>query len=167
MRVAGRCASRARFPAPVPSCSRSRAPALRSQAARLVPPRSRGYDGVHRPRLECSRNPPMTSSTGPHVRELTPAECHELIARNHVARIAFTWHDRVDIEPIGYVNDGDWIYGRTSGGTKLSTLLHHPWCAVEMDEVSGLFDWTSVVVKGTFHLLDPETSSSDAYQRAE
>jgi nitroimidazol reductase NimA-like FMN-containing flavoprotein (pyridoxamine 5'-phosphate oxidase superfamily) len=109
----------------------------------------------------------MTSSTGPHVRELTPAECHELIARNHVARIAFTWHDRVDIEPIGYVNDGDWIYGRTSGGTKLSTLLHHPWCAVEMDEVSGLFDWTSVVVKGTFHLLDPETSSSDAYQRAE
>jgi len=109
----------------------------------------------------------MTSSTGPHFRELDPAECRELIARNHVARIAFSFHDRVDIEPIGYVSDGDWLYGRTSVGTKLSTLLHHPWCAVEMDEVSGLFDWTSVVVKGTFHLLDPETGSTDRYQRAE
>jgi nitroimidazol reductase NimA-like FMN-containing flavoprotein (pyridoxamine 5'-phosphate oxidase superfamily) len=109
----------------------------------------------------------MTSSTGPHFRELTPEQCRELIARNHVARIAFSWRDRVDIEPIGYVNDGDWIYGRTSAGTKLSTLLHHPWCAVEMDEVRGLFDWTSVVVKGTFHLLDPESGSTDAYNRAE
>ena len=35
-----------------------------------------------------------------------------------------------------------------------------------MDEVHALFDWTSVVVKGSVHLLDPEGGSLDAYRRA-
>ena len=109
----------------------------------------------------------MAITNRPTFSELPRHDCETLLRRNHVGRLAFSFHDRVDIEPIGYVSDGDWLYGRTSVGTKLSTLLHHPWCAVEMDEVSGLFDWTSVVVKGTFHLLDPETGSTDRYQRAE
>lgn len=103
----------------------------------------------------------------PEFRELTIQECHSLLARHNVGRLAFTLHDRVDIEPINYVTDGEWIFGRTSVGTKLSTLLHHPWCAFEIDEVRDLFDWDSVVVKGTFYLLDPEQGSPDTYRRAE
>jgi uncharacterized protein len=103
----------------------------------------------------------------PQIRELTVEECHSLLARHNVGRIAFTLHDRVDIEPISYVSDGEWIFGRTSIGTKLATLLHHPWCAFETDEVRDLFDWDSVVAKGTFYLLDPEEGSPDTYRRAE
>lgn len=102
----------------------------------------------------------------PHFRELTSAECHALLARQNVGRLAFTQHDRVDIEPINYVSNGEWLFGRTSAGTKLTTLLHHPWCAFETDEVRGLFDWDSVVVKGTFYLLDADESAPDTYQRA-
>ena len=109
----------------------------------------------------------MATITGPQFRELTSDEAQSLLARNHVGRIAFTLHDRVDIEPIHYVTDGEWIFGRTSMGTKLATLLHHPWCAFEADEIQDLFDWSSVVVKGTFYLLDPEIGSPDTYQRAE
>jgi nitroimidazol reductase NimA-like FMN-containing flavoprotein (pyridoxamine 5'-phosphate oxidase superfamily) len=108
----------------------------------------------------------MATTTTPQFRELTTEESHALLARNNVGRIAFTLHDRVDIEPIGYVSDGEWIFGRTSMGTKLATLLHHPWCAFEADEIRDLFDWSSVVVKGTFYLLDPEIGSPDTYQRA-
>jgi nitroimidazol reductase NimA-like FMN-containing flavoprotein (pyridoxamine 5'-phosphate oxidase superfamily) len=75
-------------------------------------------------------------------------------------------HDKVDIEPINYASDGEWIFGRTGARTKLMTLLHHPWCAFEADEVRDLFDWSSVVVKGTFYLLDPEISASGTYDRA-
>ena len=89
-----------------------------------------------------------------------------MLARHHVGRIAYSFHDRVDIEPIHYVVDGNWIYGRTSIGTKVATLAHHPWCAFEVDEVRGTFDWESAVVRGTFHLLDPQTGSPDAYGRA-
>lgn len=95
---------------------------------------------------------------------LADADARALLGRHRVGRIAFSFHDRVDIEPVHYVTDGDWIFGRTSAGTKLSTLAHRPWCAFEVDEVHGLFDWTSVVVKGSFHLLDPEPAGH--YQRA-
>ena len=104
-------------------------------------------------------------AAAPHFRELTPAESDAFLARHHVGRIAFALHDRVDIEPINYVADGAWIFGRTSMGTKLSRLAHHPWCAFEVDEVHDIFDWTSVVVKGSFYLLDPETGS-DTYLRS-
>ena len=109
----------------------------------------------------------MATITGPTFRDLTLEEAHALLASKNVGRLAFTMHDRVDIEPIGYVSDGEWLFGRTSKGTKLSTLLHHPWCAFETDDVHDLFEWSSVVVKGTFYLLDPEIGSADTYQRAE
>jgi len=106
-------------------------------------------------------------ASAPKFSQLTSSECHALLGRQNVGRLAFSQHDRVDIEPINYVSDGEWLFGRTSGGTKLATLLHHPWCAFETDEVRGLFDWDSVVVKGTFYLLDPEEGSPDTYRRAQ
>ena len=101
----------------------------------------------------------------PDFHTLEAGEANELLARGHVGRIAYSLHDRIDIEPIHYVFDGGWIFGRTSMGTKLSHLAHHPWCAFEVDEVRDTFHWKSVVVKGSLHLLDPETGS-DTYLRA-
>ena len=98
--------------------------------------------------------------------ELDEVDARTFLARQHLGRIAYTLHDRVDIEPVNYSFDNGWIFGRTSVGTKLATLAHHPWCAFEVDVVSGPFDWTSVVVKGTFYLLDPESGSPDLYARA-
>jgi nitroimidazol reductase NimA-like FMN-containing flavoprotein (pyridoxamine 5'-phosphate oxidase superfamily) len=107
----------------------------------------------------------MTTAT-PMFKTLEEADARALLARHRIGRIAFSLHDRVDIEPIHYAFDGDWLFGRTSMGTKLATLVHNPWCAFEVDEVHGLFDWTSVVVKGSFYLLDPESGSPDTYARA-
>ena len=114
-----------------------------------------------------SLDSPPASSAESGFRRLSLAESHAFLDRNHVGRVAFSLHDRVDIQPINYVSEGDWIFGRTSEGTKLSTLLHHPWCAFEVDEVRGLYDWTSVVVKGAFSVLDPKIGSLHTYQRAQ
>ena len=103
----------------------------------------------------------------PAIRDLTVDEAKAFLERGNVGRIAFTLHDHVDIAPVNYVTDGAWIFGRTSNGTKLAKLMHNPWCAFEADEVRGLFEWTSVVVKGTFALLDAKGGSPDTYQRAE
>jgi uncharacterized protein len=102
-----------------------------------------------------------SKKTQPAFRELTRGECDELLARNHVGRIAFTFHDRVDLEPVHYVYSGGWLHGRTSPGTKLATLRHHPWVAFEVDEVQGLFDWRSVVVHGVVHIPEADGSSTD------
>jgi nitroimidazol reductase NimA-like FMN-containing flavoprotein (pyridoxamine 5'-phosphate oxidase superfamily) len=109
----------------------------------------------------------MSKVTTPSIRDLTSDEAHAFLRAGNVGRVAFSLHDHVDITPINYVCDGEWIFGRTSNSAKLSKLLHNPWCAFEADEVRGMFDWTSVIVKGTFSLLDAKGGSPDTYERAE
>ena len=97
----------------------------------------------------------------PTFSELSRDESLALLNRHHVGRLAFTFHDRVDIEPISYVFADQWLYGRTSPGTKLATVRHHPWVAFEVDEVEGRFDWRSVVVHGAMYLLAPDGGDRD------
>ena len=104
----------------------------------------------------------------PIFRDLTDREIEALLSRNHVGRIAFSFHDLVDIRPIHYVYHDGWLYGRTSRSDKLVTLRHNQWVAFEIDEVKGMFDWMSVVVHGTFYRLDSEGVDHDhsLYERA-
>jgi len=95
----------------------------------------------------------MTRTGAPTFRDLTADEAAELLARNHIGRIAFSFHDRVDIEPLSYVFADGAIYLRTAPGSKLETLAHSPWVAFDVDEVEGQFDWRSVVVHGTVYVL--------------
>ena len=103
----------------------------------------------------------------PRFRDLDPAECTALLARHHVGRLAFSRKDRVDIEPIHYVFDNGWLYGRTQPGTKLEVIMRNRWIAFEVDEIDALFDWRSVVVKGGFYILraDGSPHETDAYEK--
>jgi nitroimidazol reductase NimA-like FMN-containing flavoprotein (pyridoxamine 5'-phosphate oxidase superfamily) len=102
----------------------------------------------------------------PRFADLSERSARALLARNHVGRVAFAFKDRVDIQPIHYVYDDEWLIGRTGIGSKLVKLAHNPWCAFEVDEVHGLFHWDSVVVHGSFSMLDPKVGTTDLYHRA-
>ena len=104
----------------------------------------------------------------PTFRDLDASEVNEILARNHVVRIAYSFHDRVDIEPISYVFADGALYMRTTSGSKLTTLAHAPWVAFEVDEVRGPFDWRSVVAHGTVYVLHETGTLSDraTYRRA-
>ena len=98
----------------------------------------------------------------PSFRTLAATECEQILSRNHVARIAYSFHDRVDIEPVHYVYDRGSMFGRTSAGSKLTTLTHNHWMAAEVDEVDGLFDWRSVVVHGSLYTVSPDVPGAEA-----
>jgi nitroimidazol reductase NimA-like FMN-containing flavoprotein (pyridoxamine 5'-phosphate oxidase superfamily) len=102
----------------------------------------------------------------PVFAELTHEECVALLQRNVVGRIAFSYRDHVDIEPIHFAYADEWIYGRTSSGSKIRTLAHNRWVAFEADEVRSFFDWDSVVVKGGLYLLEPTGVYAEAYATA-
>ncbi|HEX8726204.1 MAG TPA: pyridoxamine 5'-phosphate oxidase family protein [Gemmatimonadaceae bacterium] len=104
--------------------------------------------------------------TDPTFRELTSEECEALLAVNHVGRLAFSFKDRTDIEPIHYVFENGWIYGRTAEGSKLTTIGHHPYVAFEVDEVRGIFDWRSVVAHGTVYVLESGDGEANAAEYA-
>lgn len=91
-------------------------------------------------------------------RELSRDEIEKILGRNNVGRLAFSLHDRVDVQPIHYVYERGWLYGRTSEGEKIATLAHNQWVAFEVDEIRDVFDWRSVVVHGSFWVLHPRGS---------
>jgi nitroimidazol reductase NimA-like FMN-containing flavoprotein (pyridoxamine 5'-phosphate oxidase superfamily) len=101
------------------------------------------------------------------IRELTADEMHALLSRNHVGRIAFSFHDQVDIRPIHYAYSDGWLYGRTSPSGKLETLRHNQWVAFEVDEVRGPFDWQSVVAHGSFYRLTEDAAPHQRELREE
>lgn len=108
-----------------------------------------------------SRKPtPTEAMLAPHqgevvFRDLRRDEIEAIIARNNVGRIAFAFHDRVDIQPIHYVYERGWLYGRTSEGEKIATLQHNQWIAFEIDEIRDTFDWRSIVIHGSFWRIHP------------
>jgi nitroimidazol reductase NimA-like FMN-containing flavoprotein (pyridoxamine 5'-phosphate oxidase superfamily) len=105
----------------------------------------------------------MQTDARPRFRALDVNEMRAILARNHVGRIAYSFHDRVNIVPVRYLYSAGWIYGRTSPGEKIEVLAHHKWVAFEVDEVDGPYDWRSVVVYGGFYVLEPD---DDAWPHA-
>ena len=101
----------------------------------------------------------------PRTVALSRVQCVKLLARNHVGRLAYTFRDAVDIVPLHYAYEDEWIYVRTSG-QKLAKLRHHRWVAFEVDEIFGMFDWSSVVVHGAVYLLDPSSVVTETWENA-
>jgi nitroimidazol reductase NimA-like FMN-containing flavoprotein (pyridoxamine 5'-phosphate oxidase superfamily) len=107
-------------------------------------------------------------SHAPVIRELPPDVARALLARHHVGRLAFAFHDRVDVEPIHFAMPQGRVFFRTAPGSKLTTLRHNRWVALEVDEVEGLFTWRSAVAHGTvyeLHFDGPEVERA-AYRLA-
>ena len=103
----------------------------------------------------------MTTRPTPTFLEMPRDEIDRILARNHVGRLAFSFRDRVDIQPLSYAFEDPWIYLRTEEGAKVSTLTHNRWAAFEVDEIDGPFDWRSVVIRGGVYLMDPVHGSTD------
>jgi|GEM_PF-340373 nitroimidazol reductase NimA-like FMN-containing flavoprotein (pyridoxamine 5'-phosphate oxidase superfamily) len=91
-------------------------------------------------------------------RDMSRDEIEAMLMRNRVGRLAFSVHDRVDIQPIHYIYERGWLYGRTSEGEKITALKHNQWIAFEVDEVTDLFEWRSVVIHGSFWIMHPRGS---------
>ena len=110
----------------------------------------------------------LPSQPDPTFFALTPAECRFVLARHSLGRLAYTFHDRVDVEPISYVLVGNALVFRTAPGSKLETLAHHRWAALEVDEADGPLDWCSVVAHGSVYVLreDAGEAGARAYRSA-
>ena len=101
-------------------------------------------------------------------RNLDWHESEEILAMHHTGRMAFAFHDRVMMTIVNYVYTNGWIYARLELGPMITTLQHHQWVAFEVDEVSGVYDWRTVIVHGAVQFLSNDRSSPEwrAFNRA-
>jgi nitroimidazol reductase NimA-like FMN-containing flavoprotein (pyridoxamine 5'-phosphate oxidase superfamily) len=90
-----------------------------------------------------------------HTGELGRPAIESLLARHHVARVAFAFRGRIVLALVNYVYASNWIYARMEDGPDLTTLQHRQWAAFALDEIDGVYDWRSVTVHGSVQLLSP------------
>jgi nitroimidazol reductase NimA-like FMN-containing flavoprotein (pyridoxamine 5'-phosphate oxidase superfamily)/osmotically-inducible protein OsmY len=106
------------------------------------------------------------SKSAPLIEALSVTDSEEILARNSVGRLAFSVHGRVNVVPVHFVYDQGWVYGRTSPGGKLLQILRNRRVAFEVDEHKALFDWRSVVVHGTFYVIEKSGENAAVFEHA-
>lgn len=99
---------------------------------------------------------PIVPRDVPFFETLTREESEAVLSRNSVGRIAFALHDRVDIVPIHYVYLDGWVYGRTASTGRLRDILRNRRVVFEVDEHSELFEWRSVIVRGSLYVIQTD-----------
>mgnify|MGYP003579230221 CR=1 FL=1 len=107
----------------------------------------------------------QSKRVSPRFRDLDDFECRTLLARNHVGRLAYSFRDRVSIEPVNYVLEDDWLYGRTAPSEKIEVIRRSRWVGFQVDEIVGVFDWQSAVVHGAFYVLHPDGAPDELTAR--
>jgi uncharacterized protein len=88
------------------------------------------------------------------TRVLSDVEAREVLTGLHLGRLAYVEGARIEIRPVGYAFDGEWLFGRMGPGSKVKALLHHRWVTFQVDDVESLWSWRSILVHGALHFLE-------------
>lgn len=92
------------------------------------------------------------------LRELTHDQVNSILLGCAFGRLACTDGRTPYIVPITYAYDGKYIYGQTNEGTKLELMRKNPAVCFEVDRVTDMRSWKSVIVYGKFEELKGEAA---------
>lgn len=102
------------------------------------------------------------------VHELTPAHCHDVLSRSHVARLACARHNQPYVVPISfhYDHDTNCLFGFSTVGKKVEWMRENPKVCLEIEDVEDRFHWTTVVVVGRYDEISDSPEHQDIRRRA-
>jgi nitroimidazol reductase NimA-like FMN-containing flavoprotein (pyridoxamine 5'-phosphate oxidase superfamily) len=98
------------------------------------------------------------------LRDLSLAECEDILRTERVGRIAVRDADGVYIVPLHYAFADGAIYGHAAPGKKLRLMRLWPHVALQVDRIAGPAEWKSVLVQGAFRELTDEEEQIHARQ---
>ena len=90
--------------------------------------------------------------------ELNDTQIRNVLASQALGRLACTDKTQPYIVPVTYAYDGKYIYGQTNEGTKLKMLRKNPNVCFEVDMMTDMRNWQSVLVFGRFEELKTEAA---------
>ena len=85
--------------------------------------------------------------------ELSGPDIELMLRSEWVARLGLHADGLTYVVPINYAYDGRAVYAHSNDGLKLRLLRANPNVCVEVDQVSDLFNWRSVIAWGRFEEL--------------
>ena len=88
--------------------------------------------------------------------KLNDTQINNVLASQVVGRLACTDGKHPYIVPFTYTYDGQYIFGQSNEGTKLGILRKNPNVCFEVDMMTDMANWQSVLVFGVFEELENE-----------
>ena len=88
--------------------------------------------------------------------KLNDNEIDNLLLSQSVGRLGYINGKKPLITPVTYVYDGKKIIGQTKEGTKMDIIRKNSQVCFEVDVMSSMDNWKSVLVSGTFKELSGE-----------
>jgi nitroimidazol reductase NimA-like FMN-containing flavoprotein (pyridoxamine 5'-phosphate oxidase superfamily) len=85
--------------------------------------------------------------------QLNDDQIENVLSSRVVGRIACADGKQPYIVPVTYTYDGEYIYGQTNEGMKLNILRKNKNVCFEVDMMSDMRNWQSVIVYGKFEEL--------------
>lgn len=92
--------------------------------------------------------------------ELSGTQIEDLLRREVVGHLGCCGGGRPYVVPITYAYDGAHIYGYTREGMKLRMMRAHPTVCVQVDHITGIVEWESVIAWGLFEELQGEEAAA-------
>lgn len=90
------------------------------------------------------------------IGELNEQQIEALLRETVVGRIACHQDDFIYLVPVSYAYDGTYIYAHSNEGTKLDVMRKNPNVCFEIDDITDMANWKSVVAWGRFEELTAE-----------
>jgi len=87
------------------------------------------------------------------IQEMTEAECHSILTRTRLGRLACAHENQPYIVPIYFAYDQPYLYAFTTPGQKIEWMRYNHLVCLEVDEVEDSDQWTSVIIFGHYEEL--------------
>lgn len=103
------------------------------------------------------------------MKDLSAKESIELLSKNYIGRIAYIAKGNPEIIPITYHYDPEHhsILTYSSAGAKIEAMRKNRTVAFQVDDVTSLNNWRSVLIHGTFEELSGIDAKHILHQFAE
>ena len=102
------------------------------------------------------------------IRDLREDEIKNILVSQILGRLACTDGNNPYVIPLTYIFDGKHIYGQTNAGKKIKILRKNPKVCFEVDVLTDMFNWSSVLAFGKFEELkddDAQAAKDKLYNR--
>ncbi|CAN5265790.1 hypothetical protein BH11BAC5_BH11BAC5_53200 [soil metagenome] len=86
--------------------------------------------------------------------ELNETQINNLLSSQVVGRLGCSRGKQAYVVPVTFAYDGIYIYGQTTEGSKLEILRKNPKVCFEVDTMTDMKNWQSVVIEGKFEELN-------------
>jgi nitroimidazol reductase NimA-like FMN-containing flavoprotein (pyridoxamine 5'-phosphate oxidase superfamily) len=102
------------------------------------------------------------------IHDLTAEQCREVLARSSLGRLACARADQPYIVPIffSFASQEDCLYGFSTLGQKIDWMRGNPKVCVEVEEIAGQYQWTTIVVFGRYEEIGESSEHGPARRRA-